>query len=196
MSRYFHDWEFLEDGRTIRPISVGIISEDGHEYYAVFADMPVEGIASHPWLMANVVPHLPQLSPPVDFSLPSVGTSRARRLAHDMNIDLHHPDVKPLHVIAAEVREFLRAGGGPVELWGYYSSYDHILLCQLWGRMVDLPAGIPMLTLDVQQEALRLGLENSLPRQVGGEHHALADARWTRDAWAYLVAKSSGRMAQ
>jgi hypothetical protein len=26
-----------------------------------------------------------------------------------------------------------------------------------------------------------------LPRQEGARHHALADARWTKDAWAFLA---------
>lgn len=31
-----------------------------------------------------------------------------------------------------------------------------------------------------------LGLADSLPAQTGTAHNALDDARWTRDAWAYL----------
>jgi hypothetical protein len=26
-----------------------------------------------------------------------------------------------------------------------------------------------------------------LPPQIGARHHALADARWTRDAWKFLA---------
>ena len=33
--RYFYDTEFLEDGETIDLISIGIVAEDGREYYAV-----------------------------------------------------------------------------------------------------------------------------------------------------------------
>ena len=178
MTRYFYDCEFLEDGETIAPISIGIVGSDGREYYAVFADMPVERIASHPWLMANVVPHLPAADTPL------------------WHLDLTHPEVKPRWQIAEEVRGFLTAHNGPIELWGYYSSYDHILLSQLWGRMIDRPDRIPMITLDVQQEAIRLGLENWLPRQADGLHNALADARWTRDAWRYLAGHASGGVAQ
>lgn len=180
MTRYFYDCEFLEDGHTIAPISIGIVGSDGREYYAVFADMPVGRIARHPWLMENVVPHLP-----------TVGTARTSYWLPDLT----HPEVKPRQRIAEEVRAFLTAAPGRVELWGYYSSYDHILLSQLWGRMIDRPDRIPMITLDIQQEAIRLGLENSLPRQADGLHNALADARWTREAWLYLAGKSAMGMA-
>ena len=33
--RYFYDTEFIEDGVTIELVSIGIVAEDGREYYAV-----------------------------------------------------------------------------------------------------------------------------------------------------------------
>ena len=57
--RIFYDCEFLEDGKTIDLISIGLIAEAGDEYYAVNSDMPIERIESHGWLMKNVVPHIP-----------------------------------------------------------------------------------------------------------------------------------------
>lgn len=58
--KYFIDEEFLEDGRTIELISIGIVAEDGREYYAevdLEADV-LERVLNHDWLMANVWPHL------------------------------------------------------------------------------------------------------------------------------------------
>src|SRR5690606_1596431 len=40
----------------------------------------------------------------------------------------------------------------PVELYGYYSSYDHVALSWLFGKMIDLPSGFPMYTIDLKQE--------------------------------------------
>jgi hypothetical protein len=54
--RYYHDWEFIEDGRTIDPISVGLVREDGAEYYAEFDDVPWE--RANQWVLDNVRPHL------------------------------------------------------------------------------------------------------------------------------------------
>jgi hypothetical protein len=53
--RIFYDCEFLEDGKTIDLISIGMIAEADDEYYAVNSDMPIERIESHGWLMKNVV---------------------------------------------------------------------------------------------------------------------------------------------
>ncbi len=52
--RIFYDCEFLEDGKTIDLISIGLIAEAGDEYYAVNSDMPIERIESHGWLMKKV----------------------------------------------------------------------------------------------------------------------------------------------
>jgi hypothetical protein len=74
---------------------------------------------------------------------------------------------------------------GKPELWAYYADYDWVVLCQLFGRMIDLPQGWPMYCRDIKQFADMLGGPR-LPEQGKGEHHALADARWNRQAWDFL----------
>lgn len=74
---------------------------------------------------------------------------------------------------------------GKPELWGYYSAYDHVALCQLFGAMIDLPKGWPMYTRDIKQWCDTLG-NPKLPEQGKGEHNALADARWNKAAWEFL----------
>lgn len=62
--RVFYDCEFLEDGRTIDLISIGMVAEDGRELYAVAEEIQRDPLRSriceHQWLMENVIPHLPQ----------------------------------------------------------------------------------------------------------------------------------------
>ena len=70
--------------------------------------------------------------------------------------------------------------------WGYFPAYDWVAFCWLFGGMNDLPFAFPQLCLDIKQWAIELG-DPELPRQVGARHHALADARWTKDAWAFLA---------
>lgn len=36
--KYFFDTEFIEDGKTIELLSIGIVSEDGREFYAESLD--------------------------------------------------------------------------------------------------------------------------------------------------------------
>lgn len=197
MTRVYYDTEFLEDGATIELISIGLVADDGREYYAVNRDFRWQRIASRrwyapwhwdvhqQWLLDNVVP-----------SLPKIHGDRRNHVGNGplALLDLQHPDVKPKAQIAREVRDFLL--GDPasdqlphLELWADYGAYDHVALCQLWGRMIDLPEGVPMWTHDLQQviEAAsraayldELG-QSPMPEQPDGLHNALADARHARD---------------
>jgi hypothetical protein len=179
--KIYTDWEFLEDGETIEPISVALVREDDREYYAVFADMPTKRIAKHDWLRKNVVPGLPRLH------------GDARMFAgrgNPLAIDWQHPDIKPTKQIRDEVQRFI-VNTPNVELWGWYSAYDHVCLAQLFGRMIDLPTGIPMWTNDLKQEHLRLG-EPRLPEQESGVHNALADARHIKVMAEHLAAQTPG----
>lgn len=54
--RFWFDTEFIEDGRTIDLISIGVVSEDGRTYYAETTDW-IPGKASK-WVWDNVISHL------------------------------------------------------------------------------------------------------------------------------------------
>ena len=171
--RIFYDTEFLEDGRTIDLISIGMVADDGREYYAVAEDDALISRAyQHPWLRENVIPSLP-------VQLAGVGA-----IWHwdDFHADRIH--LKPRGMIAREVSDFILAAPGP-QLWAWYAAYDHVVLCQLWGRMIDLPEGVPMWTNDLKQECVRLG-DPRMPEQESGEHNALADARHVKAMAAFL----------
>lgn len=191
MTAYDYDLEFLEDGETISLISIGIVSSDGRDYYAVNSQMPTARIQAHTWLMFNVVPHLPI----TDASLGSIqnrqehGENLFPRPDMHLELDYRNTRVKPEFVIANEVRDFLLASADNSEpvLWANYGAYDHVCLMQLWGSMANLPAGIPMYTNDLQQEIRRLGICSAdLPPQQGPAHNALADARYNQQVRRFL----------
>lgn len=169
-TEFDYDLEFLEDGHTIDLISIGIVREDGKEYYAVAAEATrgtlLRRIKKHEWLMDNVVPSLPRAHGDWRMHMPK-----------SWLWDYNSPLVKPRVLIAEQVRSFLLSADQPV-LWADYGAYDHVALCQLWGPMIDLPDGLPMFTNDIQQEAQRLGVAwDELPQQESGHHNALEDAR-------------------
>lgn len=181
MTLYCYDTEFLEDGKTIDLISIGIVCEDGREYYAVNDDMDENRIGKDDWLMKNVVKHLPLHH----YSAPRDGLGWIWSLEHKSTL------VKPKWVIANEVRDFLLADGAP-ELWAYYGAYDHVALAQLWGRMVSLPHGIPMFTHELMQlleQVQASGVDVRVGKGLPGEHNALADARWDMDLYRILAAR-------
>lgn len=187
--RIFYDFEFLDLGRTIEPISLGMVRDDGHEYYAVFAGImspPVyRQICRHDWLMRNVIPHLP-LTPGTTHKPPTI------RYGGQFQLDRQHAHVKSRTMIKHEVKNFLDAAQ-PVQLWGYYAAYDHICLAQLFGPMMDRHPSMPMVTFDIVQLCHHLGRsEAGLPKPPERAHNALADARWTRDAWEALQRPAEG----
>lgn len=89
---------------------------------------------------------------------------------------------RPRAIIAKDLVDFM--GSGP-EIWAYYADYDWVALCQLYGRMIDLPKGWPRFCRDVKQLADSLG-NPKLPPQLSKEHNALDDAIWCQEAWRSL----------
>lgn len=185
--KVYYDTEFLEDGKTIELISIGMVAEDGRELYAVndaIESNPLyDRICGHQWLMENVVPHLP-LSKGVTGTRKGHGQiSTSSTYRGFFNLDTTSNAVMPRRMIRNAVRDFIQATPD-VELWAWYGAYDHVVLAQLFGRMIDLPAGVPMWTNDLRQEVHRLG-DPDLPEQSDGLHDALADARHlkVRDEW-------------
>jgi 3' exoribonuclease, RNase T-like len=57
MGKYFLDTEFIEDGATIDLISIGIVCEDGREYYAINYDC--DRTKANDWVKENVLKFLP-----------------------------------------------------------------------------------------------------------------------------------------
>lgn len=149
--RYFYDTEFIEDGRTIELISIGVVAEDGREYYAVSTEFDPE--RAGPWVRANVLPKLPA---------PSSQAWRSRRR------------------IRNDLEEFFgltgREAAESIELWAWVAAYDHVVFCQLWGTMPELPAPIPRFTHELRQLWEDRGRPR-LPPRSAGSHDALVDAR-------------------
>lgn len=152
--RVYLDTEFLEDGKTIELISIGLVSEYNRTLYAENSEFDWGRSCVTPWLRENVQPHL------------MGGSALATRAE-----------------IAQRVVEF----AGPIpEFWSYFGSYDWVLLCQMYGRMIDLPSGWPMFCLDLKQEMISRGVVRSeLPIQ-GTKHHALSDAFWVKGAHEHM----------
>lgn len=161
--KYFFDTEFIEDGRTIDLVSIGIVAEDGREYYAVSTDADLT--KASPWVREHVLPQLPRYG------------NKVWKSREDIRLDM--------------VREYdglpFVQGVRGIEFWAYFADYDWVAFCQLFGRMIDLPDHFPKYCHDLKQEMHRLGVsKDQLPEQVGAEHDALEDARWVRDSYLWI----------
>jgi hypothetical protein len=56
VTRIWLDTEFIEDGRTIDLLSIGMVRDDGATLYAESAECDLS--RASPWVQANVLPHL------------------------------------------------------------------------------------------------------------------------------------------
>lgn len=169
--RIDYDTEFLDDGERIHFISIGMVREDGATFYAVTDDIElIEKAAQNPWLLENVINSLPYV-----------------KIGRHWYPDPTHKDfvhIYPRNELRRRMKSFV-LGTVDVELWAWYAAYDHVVLSQIFGRMLDLPEGIPMYTMDLKQEHHRLGFPE-LPEQKGGQHNALSDALWNKQVGELL----------
>ena len=97
--RYFYDCEFIEDGRTIDLVSIGVVGEDGREFYAVSTEFdPSRAID---WVRKHVLDKLPA---PAD------------------------PAWRPLGRIRDDLLAFLLEPGESIELWAWMAGSAHVAL--------------------------------------------------------------------
>lgn len=167
----WYDTEFLEDGRTIMPISIGMVRErpgqpgEFDTLYAINREADLGRIEASPWLVQNVLPHLPVEADEDEM--------------HWWNPE--HPD--SVHAVtraamADQVHRFMCTAEGTVQLRSWYGAYDHVMLAQLFGPMIARPGCMPMWTYDLRQRQEELGItDDQLPPPAEGtEHSAIADA--------------------
>lgn len=189
--KYFIDTEFIEGfhkpffGKRrhyIDLISIGIVCEDGREYYAVSKEYNYNDASD--WVKENVITQI------YEEQIPAFKQQF-------MDVKTFHkyiPDGKTNKQIAQEIQVFINAepiaitdlGGGSVQLttdainnirrgylqpefYGYYADYDWVVFCSLYGRMMDLPKGFPMYCRDLKQildeknqSLKKLGVSNEL----------------------------------
>jgi len=156
--RYFYDTEFIDDGRTIELISIGVAAEDGREYYAVSTEFDPD--AAGPWVRKNVLPKLPS---------PSSPRWRSRRQIRDELADFFGVD-----------------GDEPIELWAWLGAYDHVVLCQLWGSMIELPQAMPRFTRELRQFWEDCGSPR-MPARPAEAHDALVDAQYNLERYQLIA---------
>jgi hypothetical protein len=175
--RYYLDTEFIEDGKTIDLMSIGIVCEDGRELY--LANRNCDFTKASKWVQDNV------LTP--------------------MGFDFSNPDIpmRPIdpnfwvrkEAISSAVKDFCNPiKYGIPEFWAYYADYDWVVFCQLFGTMMQIPDNYPMYCMDIKQWCKQLG-DPKLPEQEKGLHNALEDARWNQKAWKFLHELALNRSA-
>lgn len=188
--QYFLNTQFIEDGRLIELISIGIVSSDNRELYLGNISCPFW--QASPWVKDNV------LTP-----MPDQFTSDLRFLKQPIDQTFWREKKD----IAAQIIEFL--GVNPtekLEFWSYYSATHWVAFYQVFGPLMDLPKPIPQHCNDLKQECDRLevalyykdikqecevprppAVTLQLPPKPKDSYSALANARWNKQAYELLM---------
>lgn len=230
--KYFIDTEFLEGtqkqffGKTTKPtidlISIGIVGEDGREYYAISKDFNLkEAWNRFDLLESNTAKNHTNNDIRIYWLRQNVLLPIFFELAKQEFHNIHYKDEWFLYgeevdlqvfkkmwgsdfkwfkkliekygkhnsEIATEVKHFtnpelfLHNTAEPnLEFYGYYSAYDWVVFCWIFGKMINLPKGFPMYCRDLKQIMDEKGLTKEWKKincpDPEGEHNALVDAKW------------------
>src|SRR5690606_4057875 len=224
--KYFLDTEFheskkpvkmlgitLKEVRNIDLISIGIVCEDGREYYAINKDCDIKAIWNDEWLRENVLKsiHADLVAKEgmycktyhwnlIEFSLKGMknlikwhGRSLPT-IANDIATFIYGDDCGGSGMCAIEMAMKYEINDKTLEpeFYAYYADYDWVVFCWIFGRMIELPKGFPMYCIDLKQTMDELGLDKEWKRincpDPKGEHNALVDAKWNFELYKLLCA--------
>lgn len=223
VSKFFYDTEFIEKKDNITLLEIAIVHSSGKSIELISSDVSLiqieeafyrndntEGGEPNYWLRDNVLK-------PLFYKLREKHMIKGSTLEFDPdNIFLIITEFGlTKEEMAVEIEKFIRTNTTSqekIELYGYYSAYDHVAFCWIFGRMLDLPKGFPMYTIDLKQmldetveeyitvTAYSSGNHvvpsyNSALNYIKGlqgypvnneEHTAIGDAKWNLELYKFL----------
>lgn len=187
--RIYFDTEFYEDSKTIDLISIGMVREDGKCLYLLNSDCDWRKPYADPWHQKNTIPNLynfPKYSNgckglPEDCYQPGFDVMRKDRGITSLSPTMGDRIIEFLGEPHNETGEH-----SDLEFWAWYAAYDWVVLCQLFGRMIDLPEGWPMYCRDFKQTVD----ENPwfTKSEESNDHNAMGDALWLREEHTRFMA--------
>lgn len=154
------DAEFVDTGNSVELISIGLVRQDGAELYLENGNfLERSGHLLDDWMNQHVMGKTFMITAPDDDRI------------------VPHADMAGL------VSRFLLADGSSPSIWAHYAPYDYVAFAQLFGRVIDIPDGLPRFAMDfrVMQELTGIKPPSQSPEN---SHHALIDARWGKLAFA------------
>jgi hypothetical protein len=168
--KLFFDTEFTELHQKTTLISLGIIAEDGREFYAEFTDYDKSQVT--PWIEENVMTKLKFLPNPSSH----FWTNR-----NEINLECCGNTA----FVRQELRLFLQKWD-KVEMWSDCPAYDWVLFCNIFGTAFDIPSNVYYIPFDICTLFKMTGIDPDINREKFGagevyaempKHNALWDAR-------------------
>lgn len=191
--RYYLDTEFVDDGKTIDLISIGIVCEDGRELY--LQSVEIDQRKASEWVKENVLKQLLMCPQTHHIRHEIDGLYRTDKAYHrkygGQCIDqqrglIHNCPWRTREQMKRDIQLFFNPSDG-IELIGWCAGYDFVAFCQLFGTMMDVPRGYPHYIQDIQFLLDERGIpDEALPVPEGQAHNALADAKHIQQIWRWL----------
>ncbi len=203
---------FRKPKHFIELISVGIVASDGQSYYAISKDFDLDRVWRNDWLRENVLQKIYNELYHKNWAYLTKEKVEDKFNKVTMRYLLRKFG-KEEAIIAKEIRFFCKPWTimpnlfhglkeEKINFYGYFADYDWVLLCSLFGRMIDLPYGFPMYCRDLKQmqdeisesvgEDFSVKEDSDYPIQVD-EHNALEDAKWNKELHTFLKKFKDGR---
>lgn len=166
-------------------ISIGLIAEDGREFYAINSECDFS--KANNWVKENVIPNLPPKIDRTWKTKEAIAFEIMAFIKYEEGAELYHHTYNSLKNTPIRERP---------EFWGEWCAYDWVCFCWIFGAMIDLPAGFPMQCNDIIQLAeTHLSIPaNKLPPtlETPGNHNALLGARTVKKRWEWLQFQCTG----
>lgn len=221
--KYFIDTEFLEGSQkekfpislfrkntppTIDLISIGIVAEDGREYYAISKDFNLEeawnryDLEEQSGDMRNIFPEGRKIYWLRENVLKPIFIELYTRSEEDgfiynkwyifkngfcfesLKTLINHYG-KTNKQISEEIKIFTtNYSENPKEIWdkpefyAYYADYDWVVFCWLFGKMIDLPKEFPMYCRDLKQ-------------MMDDKYYSIGTQKLPKNGWIELLKQHS-----
>jgi len=179
------DLEFTGLHKLSTPISIGLVAEDGKEFYAEFTDY--DEMQLNDWLVENVMNHL--VLGDYDFVKDYKPEEKLVLVKGDTEIIAQ--------TLSAWLDNYKEDG---IEMWGDCLAWDWVLFVSIFGNAFDIPKHIFYLPMDLST-ALKLCRQDPdldrllfvyekkelIPKSDIGSHNSLYDARIQMEVYKKIL---------
>jgi hypothetical protein len=174
--KVFFDTEFTGLRQNTTLISIGCVSESGHEFYAEFSDYDYEQLDE--WARRNVIANLSKMRQGTVEILP--GQWRLRNNTSE---------------VTTALKVWLQTFDQPIEMWGDCLAYDWVLFCNLFGGALNIPKYIYYIPFDLSTLLKLKGHDPDMDREQfavmdgSDKHNALHDAKCIKACYEWAMSE-------
>lgn len=187
--RIFFDTEFTGLHQNTTLISIGMVAEDGREFYCEMSDY--DKFQVDDWIEKNVIENLLYSKPRKGESEYYVATRASNNPIGDSLYKAYSVRMRGDSIDLREALEAWLSQFEDVEIWSDCLSYDWVLFNQIWGHAFNIPKSIYYIPFDICTLFKVKGIDPDVNREEYADmddetlkeaqkHNALWDAKVIR----------------